>query len=233
MTDKAVDRANQAEAKKAKALELYAGVAGDTAKIHGQLAGTKLGADATVISAGIHAGATERAAAMAASKPSAQMEGVKIKADDIRRRNPNMPESQVRDQALTEYNAQTKTGMPGVDARTGATAREKATKEFLDATGAGGKYSKELRELKKSGTPDQVKARENQIYRDILAMHMGDEDLTAPTGQQPAPAGQQPAPAPVASPANPADRQAMLWATDPKNANDPRLPAIKARLGLK
>jgi hypothetical protein len=25
----------------------------------------------------------------------------------------------------------------------------------------------------------------------------------------------------------------MLWANDPKNANDPRLPAIKARLGLK
>jgi hypothetical protein len=48
MVDKAVARAEKGQDLEAKAAELKAGVAGDSAKILGQLEGTKLGADAKI-----------------------------------------------------------------------------------------------------------------------------------------------------------------------------------------
>ena len=68
MTDKAVAKADQAQAAKAKAAELYAGVAGDTSKMYAQLENTKLGKDAQLEAARIHAGASERSAKIAAAK---------------------------------------------------------------------------------------------------------------------------------------------------------------------
>jgi len=68
MVDKAMARADQAQAAKAKAAELYAGVAGDTSKMYAQLENTKLGKEATVEAAKIHAGASERSARIAAAK---------------------------------------------------------------------------------------------------------------------------------------------------------------------
>jgi len=68
MTDKAVAKADQAQAAKAKAAELYAGVAGDTSKMYAQLENTKLGKEASIEAARIQAGASERSAKIAATK---------------------------------------------------------------------------------------------------------------------------------------------------------------------
>ena len=197
LTDKAVAKAGEAQASKAKAAELYAGVAGDTSKMYAQLENTDLGKKASIAVANISAGASERSARISASKPSAQMEGVAIKADNIRRLNPNMPESQVRDQALTEYNAQTRTGIPGIDARTSATAREKAAKDFTDAIAPGGTARKEHNELKKKGTPEQLQAFEEKLFNKYLNMYSDGTPQPTPGATQQAPAAQQQQAAPI------------------------------------
>ena len=196
MTDKAVARVDKAQELKSKAAEKFADVAGDTSKMYAQLENTDLGKKASIAVANISARASDRSSLRSALKPSAQMEGVTIKADNIRRLNPNMPESQVKDQALTEYNAQTKTGLGGVDARIGATAREKAAKDFNDAIAPGGTARKEHNELKKKGTPEQLQAFEDKLFNKYLGMHTG--ETPQPTQQQQAPpAAQQQQTAPI------------------------------------
>jgi hypothetical protein len=198
MTDKAVARADKAQELKAKAAELHAGVAGDTAKMYAQLENTDLGKKASIAVANINAESSLRSARMSASKLSPQMEGVAIKAAEIKRQFPNMPEAQVMDKALTEYNAQTRTGMPGIDARTSATAREKAAKDYSDAIAPGGAARKEYNKLKKEGTADQIKAFEDQLFNKYLNMYS--EGTPQPTQGQPAPnapAQQQAAPTAV------------------------------------
>jgi hypothetical protein len=230
MTDKAVARADQAQASKSKALELYAGVAGDTAKMHAQLANTKLGRDAAIYAAELGYKGNLATAAATRSKPSTQMEGVAIKAREIKRKFPDMPDEQVMDEALTAYNFQTKTGLGGVDARNIASARDKAAEDTKESIQTG-IHRKEYKKLEKEGTPEQLAAFRLKIFNEHFQIR-SDEASSTPGAAQPAPnaPAQQPAPAAQASPA---DQQAMLWANDPKNANDPRLPAIKARLGLK
>jgi hypothetical protein len=55
MTDKAIAEADKGRTAKARAAELKAGVAGDTAKMHSQLQNTQLGKDATIAAANISA----------------------------------------------------------------------------------------------------------------------------------------------------------------------------------
>jgi len=225
-----VARVDKAQELKSRAAEKFAEVAGDTAKMHAQLENTKLGKDAAIYAAELGYKGNLATAAATRSKPSTQMEAVAIKAREIKRRFPDMPDAQVMDEALTEYNFQTKTGMGGVDARNIATARDKAT-EDTNASIETGRHRKEYKKLEKEGTPEQLAAYRLKVFNEFLQMR-SDEASSTPGAAQPAPnaPAQQPAPAAQASPA---DRQAMLWANDPKNANDPRLPAIKARLGLK
>jgi hypothetical protein len=189
MTDKAMAKVGEAQALKSKGAELHAGVAGDTAKMYAQLENTDLGKKASIAVANINAESSLRSARMSASKPSAQMEGVAIKAAEIKRQFPNMPEAQVMDKALTEYNAQTRTGMPGIDARTSATAREKAAKDYSDAIAPGGAARKEYNKLKKERTADQIKAFEDQLFNKYLNMYS--EGTPQPTQGQPAPNAQQ------------------------------------------
>lgn len=189
MTDRAVAAKDKSQALIAKAAEMHAGVAGDTAKIYGQLQGTKLGADATVISAGIHAGATERAAAMAASKPSAQKEGAMAIFNDPSFAPGKSSEERYR-LATERYLELTKTGIPGVNARIEATAREKATKDFNDAIAPGGPARKEYMELQKKGTPEQVKEFKDRLFNEFFIMHSG-EAAPAPGATQQAPAARQ------------------------------------------
>ena len=204
MTDKAMAKVGEAQALKTKGLELHAGVAGDAAKMYAQLENTKLGKDASIAVANISAGASDRSSLRSALKPSAQMEGVKIKADEIRRQFPDMPEAQVKDKALQSYLAQTKTGMGGVDARIEATAREKAAKDFNDAIAPGGTARKEHNELKKKGTPEQLQAFEDKLFNKYLGMHTG--ETPQPTQQQQAaPAAQQQRTAPAAVPSQAVD----------------------------
>ena len=196
MTDKAMDRANQAQALKLKAAEKFADVAGDTSKMYAQLENTDLGKKASIAVANINAKASDLASSRTANKPSAQMEGVSIKAAEIRRQFPDMPESQVRDKALQSYLAQTKTGMGGVDARIDATAREKAAKDYSEAIGPGGAARKEYNEIKKKGTPEQVTAFEEKLFNKYLGIYTG--ETPQPTQQQQAaPAAQQQQTAPI------------------------------------
>ena len=196
MTDKAVARVDKARELKSKAAEKFADVAGDTFKMYAQLENTDLGKKASIAVANINAKASDLASSRTASKPSAQMEGVKIKADEIRRQFPDMPESQVRDKALQSYLAQTKTGMGGVDARIDATAREKAAKDYSEAIGPGGAARKEYNEIKKKGTPEQVAAFEEKLFNKYLGIYTG--ETPQPTQQQQAaPAAQQQQTAPI------------------------------------
>jgi hypothetical protein len=156
------------------------------------LANTEMQGENALRTANVSAAGQLAAAKLTSSKPSAQMEGVAIKAAEIRRRNPNMPESQVLDEALTAQNAQTRTGIPGIDARTSATAREKAAKDFTDAIAPGGTARKEYNEIKKKGTPEQLQAFEDKLFNKYLNMYS--EGTPQSAQEQPAPAQQQPAP---------------------------------------
>jgi hypothetical protein len=68
LTDKVMAKADQAQATKAKAAELHAGVAGDTSKMYAQLQNTKLGNDTSIAVANINAATQLQASKIAAAK---------------------------------------------------------------------------------------------------------------------------------------------------------------------
>jgi hypothetical protein len=197
MVDKAVARAEKGQDLNAKAAELKAGVAGDSAKILGQLEGTKLGADASRYAAELGYKGHLASAAATMNKPSAQKEGAMAIFNDPSFAPGKPPEERYR-LATERYLEMTKTGLPGVNTRVEASAREKAVKDFTDAIGPGGTARKEHNELKKKGTPEQLQAFEDRLFNKFLTMHTG-EAAPAPGATQPAPNAQQQA-APVAKP---------------------------------
>jgi hypothetical protein len=128
------------------------------------------------------------------NKPSAQMEGVRIKADEIRRQFPDMPEAQVRDKALEAYLSQSGK-YSGADRA--ADARATFYDKISDNVDASLLMDKKYRELQKedkktNGTAAQ-QYREQRIAVEIdKARSQGQ-----PTQGQPAPnapAQQQAAP---------------------------------------
>jgi len=195
MTDKAIAKADKSQELKNKGAELKAGVAGDTAKMFAQLEGTKLGADATKYSADMSYKSHLATAAMSASKPSAQKEAVMAFYNDPSFAAGKSKEERYR-MATQQVLEMTRTGMPGVGARIEATAREKAAKDYNDAIAPGGAARKEYKELQKKGTPEQVKAFEDQLFNKYLTMHTGDTAQPAPSA---APAQQQATPVKVTS----------------------------------
>ena len=194
MTDKAVARADKAQELKLKAADKFADVAGETAKMYGQLEGTKLGADASKYAAELGYKGHLASAAATMNKPSAQKEAVTAFFNDPSFAPGKPPEERYR-LATQQVLELTKTGMPGVGARIEATAREKATKDYNDAIAPGGAARKEYKELQKKGTPEQVRAFEEQLFNKFLTMHTGDTPQPAPAAQ--APAAQQTAPTTV------------------------------------
>jgi hypothetical protein len=189
LTDKAVARADKAQELKSKAAEMYAGVAGDTSKMYAQLEGTKLGADASRYAAELGYKGHLASAAATMNKPSAQKEGAMAIFNDPSFAPGKPPEERYR-LATERYLEMTKTGIPGVNARIEATAREKAAKDFNDAIAPGGSARKEYNELKKKGTPEQLQAFEDRLFNKFLIMHSG-EATPAPGATQQAPAAQQ------------------------------------------
>jgi hypothetical protein len=193
----AITKAEKGQELEAKGAELKAGVSGKAAEMANDLAKTEMAGDVQIRAAQIQAKASRQNAIIGASKPSAQMEGVAIKAAEIKRRFPDMPDAQVMDEALTEYNAQTRTGIPGIDARTSATARDKAT-EDTNASIQYGRHRKEYRKLEKEGTPEQLAAYRLKVFNEFYEMRNAEASST-PGATQPAPNAQQQA-APVAKP---------------------------------
>jgi hypothetical protein len=185
LINKADAEETRAQDLKRDAFKTELGLQEKIAQLESGLAGTEMQGENALRVAGVNAASNLQTARLAARKPSTQMEGVAIKADEIRRQFPEMPEAQVRDKALEAYLAQTKTGMGGVDARIGATAREKAVKDFNDAIGPGGAARKEYKKIQKEGTPEQVAAFEDKLFNKYLGLHTG--DTPPPAREQPAP----------------------------------------------
>ena len=185
----AITKAEKGQELEAKAAELKAGVAGDSAKILGQLEGTKLGADASRYAAELGYKGHLASAAATMNKPSAQKEGAMAIFNDPSFAPGKPPEERYR-LATERYLEMTKTGLPGVNTRVEASAREKAVKDFTDAIGPGGTARKEHNELKKKGTPEQLQAFEDRLFNKFLTMHTG-EAAPAPGATQQAPAARQ------------------------------------------
>jgi hypothetical protein len=120
------------------------------------------------------------------NKPSAQKEGAMAIFNDPSFAPGKPPEERYR-LATERYLEMTKTGLPGVNTRVEASAREKAVKDFTDAIGPGGTARKEHNELKKKGTPEQLQAFEDRLFNKFLTMHTG-EAAPAPGATQQAPA---------------------------------------------
>jgi hypothetical protein len=93
-TNMAITKAEKGRELEAKGAELKAGVFGKSAEMANDLAKTQMAGDIQLRATQITAAAGERNAKLAAGKPSAQMEGVAIKAAEIRRQFPDMPRVQ-------------------------------------------------------------------------------------------------------------------------------------------
>jgi hypothetical protein len=190
-TNMAITKADKAQDLKAKGAELKAGVLGKSAEMANDLAKTEMAGDIQIRATQITAAAGERNARLAASKPSAQMEGVAIKAAEIRRQFPDMPEAQVRDKALQAYLSESGK-YPSTDraADARATFYEKISSNVDERLVMDKKYRALQKEDKKTGGTAADQYREQLI---AVEMDKARSDKAAPQGQ-PAPAQQQPAP---------------------------------------
>jgi len=83
MTDKAVAKADQAQASKSRAAELHAGVAGDTAKMQYQLQNTKLGNDTSIAVAAANAASSFQTTKMTAAKETDLARQTRIRYDSL------------------------------------------------------------------------------------------------------------------------------------------------------
>ena len=199
-TNMAITKAEKVQDLKAKAAELKAGVSGKAAEMANDLAKTEMAGDIQIRATQITAAAGERNAKLAARKPSTQMEGVAIKAAEIRRRFPDMPDAQVMDEALEEYLSQSGK-YPSTDraADARATFYEKISSKVDErlATQLGKKYRDLQKEDKKTGGNSAEQYREQLIAIELDKARS--QNQPAPGATQPAPNAQQQA-APVAKP---------------------------------
>ena len=211
LTDKAVAKADQAQATKARAAELHAGVAGKTAEMYVQLQNTKLGNDTSIAVANINAATQLQASKIAASKET-----------DLNR------QTNIRYAALIEQgepaNKQTMAKAAGMaasdlgrypgEAKAAAVAGERDAKFEARVDKALESNMPYLKAVQKGKTDEAARIRQGVV-----------EELRA-TASQAAPE-QQAAPAPQLSAV---DKQALEWAKS--NPNDPRAKAIRQRLGM-
>ena len=211
LTDKAVAKADQAQATKARAAELHAGVAGKTAEMYAQLQNTKLGNDTSIAVANINAATQLQASKIAASKET-----------DLNR------QTNIRYAALIEQgepaNKQTMAKAAGMaasdlgrypgEAKAAAVAGERDAKFEARVDKALESNMPYLKAVQKGKTDEAARIRQGVV-----------EELRA-TASQAAPE-QQAAPAPQLSAV---DKQALEWAKS--NPNDPRAKAIRQRLGM-
>jgi hypothetical protein len=148
----AITKAEKGQELEAKGAELKAGVSGKAAEMANDLAKTEMAGDVQIRATQITAAAGTKCK-IAARKPSTQMEGVAIKAAEIKRRFPDMPDAQVMDEALEEYLSQSGK-YPSTDraADARATFYEKISSNVDDSIGRHGKKYRALqKEDKKTG----------------------------------------------------------------------------------
>jgi hypothetical protein len=158
------------------------------------LANTEMQGENALRTANVSAAGQLAAAKLTSSKPSAQMEGVAIKADEIRRQFPDMPESQVRDKALQAYLSESgkyPSADRAADAR--ATFYEKISSNVDDRLVMDKKYKALQKEDKKTGGTAADQYREQLIAIEMDKARSQNQPAPGATAQ-PAPAQQQPAP---------------------------------------
>jgi hypothetical protein len=197
-TNMAITKAEKGQELEAKGAELRAGVYGKFAEMANELAKTEMAGDVQIRATQITAAAGERNAKLAARKPSTQMEGVAIKAAEIKRRFPDRPDAQVMDEALEEYLSQSGK-YPSTDraADARATFYEKISSNVDERLVMDKKYRALQKEDKKTGGTAADQYREQ-----LIAIEMDkarSQNQPAPGATQPAPNAQQ-QPAPVAKP---------------------------------
>ena len=197
MAGKALASEEKADDKIQDAFKTKAAIQEKATQLIGSLAGTEMQGENALRVAGVTAAAGERNARLAASKPSTQMEGVAIKADEIRRQFPEMPESQVRDKALEAYLAQSGK-YSGVDRA--ADARAAFYDKISDNVDASllmdRKYKELQREDKKTGGTAAQQYREQRIAVEMDKARSQNQPAPGATAQ-PAPAAQQQQTAPI------------------------------------
>jgi hypothetical protein len=187
-TNMAITKAEKGRELEAKGAELKAGVYGKSAEMANDLAKTQMAGDIQLRATQITTAAGERNAKLAAFKPSTQMEGVAIKAAEIKRQFPDMPEAQVRDKALQAYLSESGK-YPSTDraADARATFYEKISGN-VDARLLMDKKYRELQKAdKKTGGTTADQYREQLI---AVEMDKARSDKAGAQGQ-PAPAQQQ------------------------------------------
>jgi hypothetical protein len=194
LINKADAEETRAQDLKRDAFKTQVGIQEKAAQLESGLAQTEMSGKTQKEIAVMNAGASERSARISASKPSAQMEGVAIKAAEIRRQFPDMPEAQVRDKALEAYLSQSGK-YPSTDRA--AEARAAFYDKISDNVDARLLMDKKYRELqkadKKTGgtTADQYReqliAVEMDKARSDRAGAQGQPAPNAPAVQQTAP----------------------------------------------
>jgi hypothetical protein len=103
LTDKAMAKADQAQATKAKAAELHAGVAGETSKMYAQLQNTKLGNDTSIAVANINAATSLQTAKINREAGATADRQIAALAADLREKNPNLSPAEINARATKEF----------------------------------------------------------------------------------------------------------------------------------
>ena len=199
LVNKADAEETRAQDLKRDAFKINLGLQEKITQLESGLAGTEMQGENALRVAGVTAAAGERNAKLAASKPSTQMEGVAIKADEIRRQFPDMPEAQVKDKALEAYLAQSGK-YSGVDRAADARAAfyDKISDNVDASLFTDKKYKALQREDKKTGGTAAQQYREQRIAVEMdKARSQGQPIQGQPAPNAPA---QQQQAAPVAKP---------------------------------
>lgn len=203
MVGKAMSLEDKARAEALDGYKTHLSVAKDLAQMKSGLAGHELSADASKYAADqglkghlASAAASIKGHQLTAGKPSQLKEGTDVYYAKLRPMYPDKSDEDVRAMAQQKYLEQTRTGMPGIEAKIAATTEEKARERATSRMTTDPIALKAAREKDASG----LAARRQEILREELARPPEPEAGAAPA-QQPAPnapAQQQPALPPAA-----------------------------------
>jgi len=197
LVGKAMGLEDRARAEALDGYKTHLSVAKDVAQMKSGLAGHEMSAEASKYAADqglkghlASAAASLKGHQLTAGKPSALKEGTDVYYAKLRPMYPDKSDEDVRAMAQQKYLEQTKTGMPGVEAKIAATAEEKARER------AAGRMDTDPVALKAAREKDAsaLSARRREILREELARPPEQVSAEAPAAQTtPNAPAQQPA----------------------------------------
>jgi len=197
LVGKAMGLEDKARAEALDGYKTHLGVAKDVAQMSSGLAGHEMSAEASKYAADqglkghlASAAASIKGHQLTAGKPSQLKEGTDVYYAKLRPMYPDKSDEDVRAMAQQKYLEQTKTGMPGVEAKIAATMEEKARER------AAGRMTTDPVALKAAREKDAsaLSARRQEILREELARPPEQVSAEAPAAQTtPNAPAQQPA----------------------------------------